>query len=93
METTNAPVSMRRLGFASVILGLLGAAFFWWTPLGMVLSLSGLAAGFIGWISGRRRPGGVGLAVGGMVLCVLALILDGVVAGLGLEILKFGELR
>jgi len=93
MEASKTPISIRGLGTASVILALLGGAFYWWTPLGMVLSLSGLITGFIGWTESRRRAAGWGLAVAGMILAVAALALDAVVAGLGLELIKFQALR
>src|SRR5262245_6508125 len=93
METDKTPVSVMTLGLTSVILGLLGAAFYWWTPLGMVISLSGLLAGFIGWTYARRNTVGIRFTIGGMILCAAALTLDFVIAGLGLELVKFHALR
>jgi hypothetical protein len=93
MQTYKTPMSIRILGSVSLLLGLLGGAFFWWTPLGMVLSLSGLLTGFIGWTESQRKGVGTALAVAGMLLSVAALILCGVIAGLGLERIRFEALR
>ncbi len=47
----------RALGAVSILLGLIGAIFYWWTPLGMVVSLAGLILGISGVILARRaRP-------------------------------------
>jgi hypothetical protein len=93
MTTNETPLSLRGLGIASIILGFFGGAMFWWTPLGMVLSLSGLLTGFVGWALARRKTPGFGLLLGGVLVCLVALILDSVVAGLGLEVVRFQALR
>lgn len=61
--------------------------------MGMVLSLSGLLTGFIGWTFAGRKTVGFGWVIGGMLLCLAALILDSIVADLGLELLKFQAFR
>ena len=93
METYNAPVRTRGIGIASVIFGLLGGVFFWWTPLGMVLSLTGLVMGFVGATMARKATSGFGLSVAGMLISLAALILDWVVAGMGLELIKLHSFR
>jgi hypothetical protein len=93
MESYNVSVSTCGLGIASLIFGFLGGAFFWWTPLGMVLSLTGLLMGFVGWTLARRMTAGFTLVIAGILLSLAAVILDGVVAGLGLELIKFDALR
>jgi hypothetical protein len=87
METSRDRLSLRSLGFFSLMLGILGGAFYWWTPLGIVLSLAGLVIGFVGWTFARRRTAGFGLLVSGMLFSLAALILDFVIAGLNLEII------
>jgi hypothetical protein len=93
MEVYKAPVSVRGLGVTSIILGLLGAGFYGWTPLGIALSLFGLVAGFVGWTLSPPKSAGFDLVLGGMVLCLVALALDCTVAGLGLELIRFQALR
>jgi hypothetical protein len=93
METYSAPVNLKGLGIVSVLLGLLGGVFYWWTPLGMVISLAGLMSAFVGLTFVRRKKSsGFGLLIAGLVLCLAALILDCVVAGFGLEVVKFQSL-
>jgi hypothetical protein len=92
MEAYKTPVSVRGLGIASIILGVIGAAFYWWTPMGMVISLCGLLTGFIGWTFARRRTPSFGLVIAGMSLCIAALTLNFVIAGLGLELIRFHAL-
>lgn len=92
MEAYNSPVSVKGLGITSVCLGLLGGMFYWWTPLGMVMSLAGLLSGFIGLTYARRHTTGFGVLIAGVLLCALALILDFVIAGYGLELVKFQSL-
>jgi hypothetical protein len=93
MESYNVPLNMRDVGIASLVFGFLGGAFYWWTPLGMVLSLCGLVMGFVGWTLAGRRAAGFGLLIVGILLSVVTLILDSVIAGLGLELVKFNALR
>jgi hypothetical protein len=93
MESYKVPVHARSLGITSLIFGLLGGAFYWWTPLGMVLSLTGLLMGFVGWTMARKTTADVGLSVAGMLLSLAALILDCVIAGLGLELIRLHSLR
>jgi hypothetical protein len=93
MDTYESPVGFHGLGITSVVFGVLGGAFCWWTPLGFVLSLSGLVMGFLGWTADRNRHGGSSLLVTGIMLSLAALILDWAIAGLGLEIIRFHSLR
>jgi hypothetical protein len=93
METYKVPVRTRGLGIASVLFGLLGGVFAWWTSLGMVLSLTGLVMGFVGWTMARRMSTGFGLSVVGMLLSLATLILDSVIAARGLELIRLHTLR
>jgi hypothetical protein len=93
METYKAPKSVRVLGIGSVALALLGGALYWWTPMGMVLSLAGLLAGLIGWAYARPGTAGIRLVVAGLLLSAAALTLDYVIAGMGLELIRFHALR
>lgn len=81
------------LGIVSFIFGLLGLLFCWWTPLGIVLSLAGLVIGIVGWVMVSTRTGRLGLIIAGTVLSLAALVLDLVIASVGLEIIKFSALR
>jgi hypothetical protein len=93
MESYKVPVGTRGIGITSLIFGFVGGAFCWWTPLGMVLSLTGLLMGFVGWTMARRMSAGFRLSVAGMLLSLATLILDGVIAGLGVELIKLHALR
>ena len=93
METYKMPVSIRALGTTSLILGLLGGALYWWTPLGMIVSLTGLVLGFVGWTMARRMTIGLRLSIAGMLVSLATLILDSVIAELGLELIKFQGFR
>jgi hypothetical protein len=93
MESSKPLLSVRGLGILSLLLGFLGGVFCWWTPLGMVLSLTGLVIGFVAWTYARRATVSFGLAIGGMLLSLATLILDGVIAGYGLELIRFHALR
>jgi hypothetical protein len=93
MQREATAPSARVLGIVSYVLAVLGLAFYWWLPLGMVFSISGLAAGFIGWV---RRPRRTGLAVllgCGMLLAVLALGVDLAAVWLDLVTVRFSALR
>jgi hypothetical protein len=93
MDSYKVPVRTRGIGIASLVFGLLGGAFCWWTPLGMVLSLTGLLMGFAGWTMARRTTAGMRLSVVGLLISLVALILNGVIAGLGLELIKLHAFR
>jgi hypothetical protein len=93
MEAYKVPVNIRGLGVTSILLGLLGGGFYWWTPLGIALSLFGLVAGFIGWTFARPKSTDFDLVIDGMLLCLAALALDCAVAGLGLELIQFQAFR
>jgi hypothetical protein len=73
------------LAFGSLALGLLGGAFYWWVPLGMVLSLTGAVLGFVGWTYARRKGAYARLLVVGVLLSLGTLALDIVIASMNLE--------
>jgi hypothetical protein len=93
MESYKVPVRARGIGIASLVFGLLGGAFGWWTPLGMVLSLAGLLMGFGGWTMARKMSVGIRLSVAGMLVSLATLVLNCVIAGWGLELIKLHALR
>ena len=93
MESYNLPVRFRHIGIASLVFGFLGGAFFWWTPLGMVLSLTGLVMGLVGWTIAHRKSALFGLSIAGMAISLAALILDCLIAGLGIEIIRLHAFR
>ena len=55
MVTNRDYVSLRYLSIGSILFGIGGAAFFWWLPLGMIFSLTGMMLGFVDCVSARRR--------------------------------------
>jgi hypothetical protein len=83
----------RSFGIASLVFGLFGLFFYWWVPLGMVLSLSGLMAAFIGWVTAPRGAAARALLVGGLVLSGIALGLDLYAVDRGLETVRLTALR
>jgi hypothetical protein len=93
MERYKVPARARGLGITSLVFGLLGGLFYWWTPLGMVLSLAGLLVGFVGWTVARRTTAGLRLSVAGILLSLATFILDCVIAGFGLELIQLHSLR
>jgi hypothetical protein len=93
MENYKVPVRVRGIAVASLVFGLLGGAFCWWTPLGMVLSLTGLLMGFGGWTMARRMTVGIRLSIAGTLVSLATLVLNCVIAGWGLELIKLHALR
>ncbi|HVS39342.1 MAG TPA: hypothetical protein VMS17_27540 [Gemmataceae bacterium] len=81
---------VRIFSVASIILGILGVAFSWWLPFGMVLGLAGLVLGFVDAVIARRRSLSFRLAIVGIVVSAAALALDMVVAALGMQTVTFG---
>ncbi len=90
-DTTS--LSIRRLGITSLVLGVLGAAFYWWTPTGMVISAAGVVFGFVGWTLARRTSIGRGMVIAGALISVAALAFASTIASLGLETVRFTALR
>jgi hypothetical protein len=95
MATSRTSLRVRNIGILSLILGLLGAAFYWWTPMGIVLSLAGLVFGLVGWTSDSRGSNAAdhALVIGGTLLSLAALILGFVIADLNLELIKLHAFR
>jgi hypothetical protein len=88
MLTQESPARLQGIGIISLIFGLLGAFFYWWTPLGMVFSLTGLTMGLVGWLSGRMLSKPKALVVIAVVVCTAAFALDLVIAVQGWELIK-----
>jgi hypothetical protein len=93
MATRIAPTYVQGLGMCSLLLGLAGVGLFWWTPLGMVVSLAGMVVGLIGMQQARLGDASRSLAIGGLVLSAAALCLNVLIAWRGLELVQFGPLR
>jgi hypothetical protein len=83
----------RALGIVGLVFGLLGFAFYWWVPLGIVLSLTGLMMAIVGWVSGSHQVGQAGLVFAGLLVSAAALALDLFVAVKGLEIIHLISYR
>lgn len=90
---TNTVRSLRGLSVTSIVAAILGAVFYWWVPLGMVLSLVGLIVGIADGIVASRRSLDARLSIVGVVLALMALGLDLAIAQLGLELVRFSALR
>jgi hypothetical protein len=90
MATGNVPSSLRGLSICSLVFGALGGAFYWWVPLGMVLSLSGLLFGLIDGMMARRRSLDFRMSIVAIVLSAATLALGIVIALLGLQTVTFG---
>jgi hypothetical protein len=92
MDTSKTPESLRILSISSLIFGILGGVFYWWVPLGMVLSLTGLVFSFVDWTMARRRSLDFRLSIIALLVSVASLTLDIVIALLGLQTVTFGGL-
>jgi hypothetical protein len=86
-------VNMHALSYFSFGLGALGAAFCWWLPLGMVLSVAGGLLSVIGWILSGRMKGPAHLFIGALVVAIVALALNFYMADMGFELLRFQAFR
>jgi hypothetical protein len=93
MNGDKTTTHLRGVGVSSVIFGILGWIFYWWLPLGMVWSLTGLVLGFVDWTMARRRSLDYRLSIAGILLSLGALALNIVIASLGLQTVTFGSLR
>jgi hypothetical protein len=93
MEQDKPRRFFRSLGMASIAFGILGAAFFWWAPLGMVLALTGVLTGLVGWIDAVRKSKGYRFAVVGTILSTAAFILGLVIALGGWELIQLQPYR
>jgi len=93
MATAKASPALRGLGLVTIFLAILGGGFFWWVPLGIVISLFGLILGLVKWTMVRRHSLDTRLAIAGIFLNLAALCLDIVIALLGLQTITFGGLR
>ena len=91
MDTIQKRESFRSLSVAALIFGALGGAFYWWVPLGMVLGLTGLVFGFVDCTVARRRSLDFRLSLIAMLLSIAVLILDTVIAVLGMQTITFGS--
>jgi hypothetical protein len=77
----------------SVALGVLGLALFWWVPFGMVVALTGLLFGAVGWVRSTHTGITPASAIVGTLFCLAVLALDIVVAAVGLEALQMSAFR
>ena len=93
MGTVTQPERFQGIAVGSLILGILGAVFFWWAPLGMVFSLTGLFMGLVAWLNAANRPASRPLAIAGTIVSAAALIVGLVVALTGLEIIELMPFR
>jgi hypothetical protein len=91
MDNITQPQGLRIFSMGSILFGLLGGAFCWWVPLGMVLSLTGLMLGLIDAAIARRRSVTFRLSLIGMLISVVALVLGIVIYSIGLQTVTFGR--
>ena len=90
METERIAGTLRGLSVGAIVFGVLGGAFFWWVPMGMVLSLAGLLFGFVDWTNARKRSLDFRLSIAALLISATTLAFDLVIAWLGLQTLTFG---
>jgi hypothetical protein len=88
MDRTTTGIGSQTLGIITWALGILGAALFWWDPMGIVLCIAGMVTGFIGWARLPQTGGRVALIVTGFVFCALALAVDIYLVTQGFEIVR-----
>jgi hypothetical protein len=93
MVTQQISERARGLGVVALVFGILGVVFYWWTPLGLVLSLTGLVTGWVGWLNAARPSWNRGLAIAGTIISAAAFVLDLVIALLGLEWIQLMSYR
>lgn len=91
MNTTPAQRDVRVLTVTALIAAVVGGAFYWWVPLGIVASLAGLMIGFADWTRARSRSLDSRLSVLAMALAVVVLAVDIAVALLHLQTITFGQ--
>ncbi len=84
------PTALRGLSVTALVFGVLGGAFYWWVPMGIVLSLAGLMFGFVDWTAARRRSLDNRLSIVALLLSLATLALDIVIAYRGLQTWTFG---
>ena len=83
MDTGKTTGTYRGLSISSLLFGILGMAFYWWVPMGMVLSLAGVTIGFIDGVMARRHSLDFRLGVIGVLLSAAAIALNIAIAVLG----------
>jgi hypothetical protein len=90
--TTGTSRGFNGLGISSLVLGFFGLVFFWLVPLGIILSAAGIPLGIAGWVAARRGVrGGLGFAIGGTLLSIVALLIGIDLASGGLTRLLFSN--
>jgi hypothetical protein len=90
MDNITQPQALRIFSVASILFGILGGAFYWWVPLGMVLSLTGLMLGVIDGAIARRRSFSFRLSIVGLLVSAAALSLCIVIYALNMQTVTFG---
>ena len=89
-NTGETPATIRAFSVSSLVFGVLGGVFYWWLPMGIVLSLTGLVLGLVDWTIAHRRSLDFGVAIIATLLSAIALSLDIVIAYYGLQTVTFG---
>jgi hypothetical protein len=90
MAPQNQSLNLRYLSYTSLALGILGGVFYWWAPLGFVLSLSGLILGLVDWTRARKQSLSHRLSLFAMAISLATLILAIAIMALGLQTITFG---
>ena len=91
MASQKSSLNLRYLSVTSIVLGILGGAFFWWAPLGFVLSMSGLILGYLDWTRARRQSLSQRLAIVAMIVSLAALCISIAIMATGVELVEFGR--
>jgi hypothetical protein len=82
--------TLRGVGILAIVFGALGAAFYWWLPMGIMLSLTGLTLAFVDGVTARRRSADFRVSIVGLLISAAALALSIAIAALGLQTVTFG---
>jgi hypothetical protein len=93
MATYGVPARSRTLGMISVALGVLGLALFWWVPFGMVIALTGLLFGAVGWVRSTHTGITPAWAIVGTLFGLAVVALDIAIAAGGLEAVQMTAFR
>jgi hypothetical protein len=76
---------LRALTMGTLFFGMMGWAFYWVLPLGMVFSLTGLVLGLVDLLNARRRSVEFSLSMLGLVISAAALAFCIYIAAEGLQ--------
>jgi hypothetical protein len=89
MTFYNTFARRQNLGILATGLGVAGAVFFWWAPVGIILSVAGLIVGLIAWVRVEREASNHLWVFAGILLSIAALVLDVIIALNNAELVQY----